>query len=83
MLFFQHPLHFAEGLHDEVALQHAGVGDGEAMAGDDFLVVDVEVVKQEDVDVDGAVGVLAVVTLFGAAQSALYVLRHGEEAGRR
>ena len=82
MLFGQHPLHFAEGLHDEVALQHAGMGDGEAVAGDDFFVIHAEVSEKEDVDVYGAVGMLAVVRFLRAAEAALYVLRHGKEAGR-
>ena len=65
--------YLAQRNHHEVAFVHVGVGEGERRR------IDVEVVVCEYVDVDGAVMVLSVHRLGGAAELQLYVLGGGEE----
>lgn len=57
-------LDFAEGTEDEVALHHSRMGNGEVGGGE------VKVAVEEDVDVDGAVGVVVAGGLGGAAELA-------------
>ena len=69
---------FAQGLHDEGADEHARMGD------DEVGLVDVDLVVEQDVDVDGPVVIDAVgAGLLAAAQLALDALGAAQQlAGR-
>ena len=69
---------FVERPHDKLSFVHTGVRQGECLALDVYIVI------QEQVDVDGAVMVAAVMGFCRATQVALYLLvgsqsPHGRE----
>lgn len=72
-LFFQFRKHglghdFAQGNHHEIALRHVRMGH------DELGSVEVQVVEQEDVDVDWAVGIAAINRFPLPSQLAFYLL---------